>query len=294
MLRNTITATDHDIYSLILGEYGIGCPMNSPLPPTDDNPSFWIYRKGDDLLWHDARITERYDRRAIGLAVRLWGCSYTEAYSKIRRSDIPKIEVVEKIVYDRKVICGDSYEDYERVFWDTHCVSSRQLFAERCYPLRGYYIDNEIIMSSRESDPVYVYQLEKGWQVYRPSQPRTRRFKSIDIGGVLFGYDIAQTGGDMFITSSNKDRIVLKSLGYQAVAPSSETVHRPILERYPEMRLRWRNIYVLFDNDEVGIRSMRELCKGTEMVPVVLRSAEKDPADIIRRWGIDGLKYYIS
>jgi hypothetical protein len=91
------------------------------------------------------------------------------------------------------------------------------------------------------------------------------------------------------LTSSMKDALVLKhNLGVNAIAPQSESsIPKELLEH-----LRNKDVYVLFDSDDVGLEKMRELNRNYGFKTIVL--SEKDPYDLCLSKGTEALKteYY--
>jgi hypothetical protein len=271
--------TDEQIYYAILGDVKIGRKMHSPLPPRDDNPSFWLFRAGDRILWHDARRTEKYDRSARGLLREIAG---KDGYKLVKSKNLPNISLREDPAPKRSLVTKD-FNSWELRFWDNLGVDHRCLLRNKCYVVEDYSVNDRKLFSSGKSR-VYAYILGKDrYQLYRPDEDRVVRFRSINISNTLFGYDLLDGGGDLIITSSNKDRIVLSSLGYKACAPSSETVNSIIYNNYADMRLRYRNIYLLYDNDKTGLEKMEALSRELSVIPIILPATiGKDPADIAK------------
>lgn len=272
--------TDEQIYYAILGDVRIGRKMRSPLPPRDDNPSFWLFRTESGILWHDARRTDRYDRSARGLMREVFGA---DGWRLLKSRKVPEISLKEDPKPKRELVLRD-YDNHTLEFWDQHGVSRRDLLRNRCYVVDRYAVNSKTLFRSEESR-VYAYVFGKeSYQLYRPDENRNIRFRSLGITNVLFGYQYLESGGPLIITSSNKDRIVLSSLGYKACAPSGETVNTTIFRNYADMRLRFDKIYLLYDNDEVGVSKMTALSKELEVIPVVLGAAlGKDPAEHVLR-----------
>lgn len=281
--------SDDEIYAKLLGgNLCVGKKICSPLPPQDANPSFWLFRsESGELLWHDARLSEKYDRRAIGLAVQMWGVSYWEAKKRLRLTDTPFINFVEPPVPCRGVLVGE-LESWELPFWEAHCTTKRSLSRLHVYGLRGFYIDGVYKYRSEENNAKYVYVCSSdSYQMYKPFEDRTFRFRGHNIKNTLFGYNSLESGGNLVITSSMKDVIMFYNIGMKAIAPTSEGVFSGIREKYAELRNRFDNIYVCFDNDKKGREATRALCKEFDtLIPLYLSGGEKDGADIVKNYGL--------
>lgn len=280
---------DDVIYAKLLGgNIVVGEKTNSPLPPNDANPSFWLFR-GDDgsILWHDARISGKYDRRAIGLAVRLWGVTYAEAYKRLKMEPTPFISFKEVEKPKRGVVVGE-IQEWEMPFWEKHSTYKRTLSKLEVYGLRGFYIDGCFKYESEPNNARYVYVCgRESFQMYKPFEERTFRFRGHNLKNVLFGYNTLETGDDLVITSSMKDVIMFYNIGIKAIAPTSEGVFSGIREKYGELRNRFNNIYVCFDNDKKGREATKALCNEMWGIkPMFLSGPEKDGADIVKNYGL--------
>lgn len=88
-----------------------------------------------------------------------------------------------------------------------------------------------------------------------------------------------------YLTSSMKDALTLKhNLGVNAIAAQSETsVPNDLLDH-----LRDKDVYVVFDSDEVGLKEMRQLNQNFGFKTIVL--SEKDPYELVVRKGSQQLK----
>lgn len=288
--------TDELIYSAILGqEFSIGKKMPSPLPPDDANPSFWLFKSGERILWHDARKTGKYRRDAVNLAMEVWGCSYNEVYTKVRSKNLPPPIINIEPEHFKGIDVDDTMSAAEHAFWAQHQVPAQVLNQLSIHPLRGYYIDDDLVFSGYDRSPAYAYVFDRNsWQIYRPKESRTSKFRSHNINNTLFGLNKISSGGDVIVTSSYKDCAVLTSCGYKAVAPSSEVVQSSVYKHYSQLRLMFDRIFILYDNDDTGIRSAAELARNLCVTPIILPTKEKDPADIVKTYGVDSLKTILS
>ena len=83
--------------------------------------------------------------------------------------------------------------------------------------------------------------------------------------------------------------MVLRRLGYLAVAPIGETTLKSLLAMVRELSARFANIYIFYDSDAAGEASARNLHNITAWRPVFLPRPRivcpKDPADLVLRTG---------
>lgn len=282
--------SDEQIYAYILGDaLSIGKAICSPLPPEDSTPSFWLFEKEGRVLWHDARISHKADRRAIGLLKELYGDEWKKHYAALATSPVKAVSLVNYSEAVRSVVCKE-FEEYELPFWEAHSTTARTLNKLHIYALSGYFVDGECIDVSTRNNAKYAYVCSSNaFQVYKPYEDRQYRFRGHNLKGTLFGWNTLETGGDLIIASSMKDVVMFYNLGYKAIAPTSESVFSALREKRGEINLRFNNKYIVFDNDRTGINSMRRLEAETGWKGVVLGGKEKDPADIVKRYSLDDL-----
>jgi hypothetical protein len=96
----------------------------------------------------------------------------------------------------------------------------------------------------------------------------------------LQGHDV------LVITSSLKDIMAIKSLklNIDIIAPDSEnsTIKDAIMQPYIES---YKKIFVLFDNDEPGIKAAEKYKQIYPSLIPILLTMSKDPSDSIRDHG---------
>ena len=131
------------------------------------------------------------------------------------------------------------------------------------------------------------------FKIYQPLANKFDKWRSTR--PILEGYELLPEQGDLlFITSSYKDVGVLIKLGYAAIAPSSETSFTLLYEFLPELKKRFKHIYVFHNNDEVGkkssIKITKEQCLHYVNLPnELLIKNIKDPSDLVFK-KVNGLK----
>ena len=108
--------------------------------------------------------------------------------------------------------------------------------------------------------------------------------KSLDF---IFGYDqLPESGFQLIITGGEKDVLTLSSLGYNAISLNSET--SSLSQRIAdELITRFKEIVVLYDIDETGLKSSEKLCKAfgfrQAILPdTILAKNGKDISDFIK------------
>ena len=79
-----------------------------------------------------------------------------------------------------------------------------------------------------------------------------------------------EEGNDtLIITKSLKDVMCLRSLGYWAIAPHSESSR--ISELHVEnIHSKFNSVYVLYDNDEAGINGAKSMASAVSCSSVII------------------------
>lgn len=133
-------------------------------------------------------------------------------------------------------------------YWSKYNITEDILNFYNVYSLQYFKTSKGYNLSYTNEDPMYLYEINLGeYKIYRPfSKPKWLSTKTT----TLQGYNqLPEKGNLLIITKALKDVMTLYSLGYNAVAPSSETSRILILG---ELEDRFDNIIVLYDNDKTG------------------------------------------
>ena len=90
----------------------------------------------------------------------------------------------------------------------------------------------------------------------------------------------------LVITKSLKDVCVLHEYGIPAIAPCSENLFITDTQ-YNKLKQKYKNIFVLYDNDLAGVNSMNKIRKTHPDVRILLipRQYGKDISDVRRYCG---------
>lgn len=140
------------------------------------------------------------------------------------------------------------------------------------------------------TNPIYSYEINGKYKIYRPLNPTKygkwiSTTKAEDIQGLS---QLPSKGDLLIITSSMKDLLVLKTLGYNAIALGGEGNRIPakILDY---LYACFREILVFYDNDEAGINYGKKFSSeiGSDYIHIPLEYKEKDISDFIARYKMD-------
>ena len=152
----------------------------------------------------------------------------------------------------------------------------------------------------KSEDPCYVYTFNKSkrLKLYQPYSEYNKWRSNISINDV-FGYDyLPHFGDELFIVSGGKDMLCMWEMGYNAIAPQSESSKLPE-SVMKDLKSRFKNIYYLYDNDETGIRMATKFAEENEVNKIILSTEDmiwnyKDIADFCRGIGLNKTKELIE
>lgn len=291
--------TEEDIMLHYFGDFQAKtyfCPFRA-----EKTPSFKIlYHKGR-LKWIRFGLVDRLSS-PLDFVMMKYNISVQDAIRKIYlevKGDVNLIHNrLEVPVFKQSIKYTDDWENFELDYWKDYHVYRDTLDKFNVYPCTAYWIGNIKWHYSKLKDPLFVYlHSEESWTGYRPlAIDKENKFRKYNISKHIMGLNnLPKLGKDLFITSSYKDIMVLDIINIPAIAPHTEKSLLDI-ELIKDLKLRFKNIYVAYDNDETGISSSIELTKNYGLkywnVPKSCIGC-KDPSDLVKKEGIENLKQLI-
>lgn len=280
--------SDEDVYNYYLGSFEDNSWFSAPWR-SDDDPSLRISYYKKKWVWTDFGEDPR-PKNAIDFIIRYYSIPYYEALQK-GWNDIMQIN---GISLKKKVIKYNSTSyceirellDFELKYWENANITKKDLEYFNVYS--GEIRHNKILWHrSKENDPLFIYMWDKKLPIYkgyRPFAPESKlKFYAKNISGHIQGLDkLPETGNILIITKSYKDVIVWWKLGYPAIAPHSENMFISPFDLY-ELEGRFKQIYINYDNDEVGVKKSTQYSSENNLkyfnLPVTTRC--KDPFQFV-------------
>lgn len=282
------------------------CKINSPFRK-DDNPSFSIFigQKGDICFKDFGDSSVKGD--LIDLLCKVWNCSYQQALDKayilMRNTEkaLPGIRTTNsykssgkasQFVFDLQVKTRQ-WKDYDFEYWKSYGISPKWLKYAEVYPI-SYKIVTKTDYDSKKTSK-YIFLADKyaycfverkegkvTLKVYQPFN--TKGFKwsnKHDRSVISLWTKVPKKGKRICICSSLKDALCLwANTGIPAVSVQGEG-YSMSETAVNELKKRFEKIYVLFDNDEPGLKDGEKLSHETGFINVVLPPFEggKDISD---------------
>lgn len=294
-LRDKINEVNMTFY--YIGIKSLPCVIHSPLR-RDNNPSFGIYMgKNDKVYWIDYATKESgsiYD-----LLCRLWNCSFIEMLIKIN-NDLHEFKnnTSEGVFYkDNKYSKKNNskndssntshtlntleckvreWEQHDINYWGSYGISLQWLKYAEVYPISHKIITNRkgrFVFSTDKYAYAYVEHKENKvtLKIYQPFNKRGFKWSNKHDRSVISLWSkIPKSGDKVVICSSLKDALCLwANTGIPAIAVQGEGYNMSETA-INELKKRFNKVYILFDNDIVGLKDGEKLSKSTGFINIVL------------------------
>lgn len=200
---------------------------------------------------------------------------------KIKDKEISKIQIEVQ-----------EFTDSELKWWGKYGISKDILKRFNVYSCKHIFLNDQLFAESQQHCPIFGYYGKKyqGLELWRCYFPKRTSFRFITNwpSKKIQGYDqLPKKGKLLVITKSMKDSMCLYSCGITACAPNSENLFIPdkVLE---DLKNRFENIVVLYDNDRPGLYNMAKIRKEHPELTYVFipkRYGSKDISDFYKDHG---------
>lgn len=256
---------------------------------------------------------------AINFVSKLYNCSTQESIQKIFKDlnlnlggsvsspTIPKRVLSEGFSTEDNVVLmpvkqSFTIEDFN--YWKQYYISLPMLTKYSISSCKEVYIkrikENSTVFFARYSktNPMYCYEVGSTHKIYRPLNPTKRgkwlsTTKANDIQGMQ---QLPEKGKLLIITSSMKDLLVLKLLGYDAIALGGEGNRIPA-KLLDYLYASFTELLVFYDNDKAGMNYGEKLASeiGSKYIYIPIKyEDEKDISDFIKSFGIEQTRCLIN
>lgn len=289
------------IFRRILGlDLRINKLIHSPLRE-DKNPSFCIYLNRDKniLMYKDYATGEGGD--VIKLYSQLKGLTYKQAVRALKKDIDPCWEAdVYKYTPKREAakigVKRKKWLKQDLKYWGQYGISQETLDRYQVAPIAEYIVGDKCRFRYTKECPMYVYKIFNSLKIYRPmSQKRIDKWRTTCSAYDIQGWEQLRFVKNeiLIITKSLKDVMALSEMGYNAIAPSSENTQMPD-EVIAAIKQLTNKVYILFDNDEAGIKASEKLWKKCPSWNRIFMGGEKDISDYISKNGIEKAKEWLT
>lgn len=288
---------EFDILNHYFGINELPVIINSPLRQ-DRNPSFGLHTDGRRIHYVDYATRDRGG--LLDLLGKYWGVSYMEVLQRIwedlpnfssttptfrERSSSVRIKEAKDVDLQCRV---RDWQKHDIEYWESFGISLAWLKYADIYPVsHKIVIINGVRYVFGADKYAYAYVERKEGKVtlkiYQPFNKNGYKWNNKhDKSVISLWTKVPEFGDKICICSSMKDALCLwANTGIPALAIQGEG-YRISDTAVNELKRRYREIYILLDNDEAGLKDGLSLSESTGFTNLVLPQFKegKDISDL--------------
>lgn len=302
------------ILSYYLGITDIPCTISSPFRE-DRHPSFRIFSfDGNRIYYKDFSTKEKGS--LFNLLEKLWHCSFKEVLYRINNDIIVKQNMPVKKYNKQCNIRGlhspnnkvdlqctiREWRPYDIEYWKSYGITLEWLKYAEVYPVAYKIIvkgDKRYVFNADKYAYAYVEHKEGKvtLKIYQPFNKNGYKWCNKHDRSVLSLWTkVPKQGDKICICSSLKDALCLwANTGIPAIALQGEgySMSKTAIN---ELKKRFKNVYILLDNDKAGLKDAVSLAETTGFKNIVLPqfNTGKDLSDFYRIKGRTEFKTLIE
>ena len=192
---------------------------------------------------------------------------------------------------------------YDLEYWNKYGISRDWLEWANVHPISYFFINNQIYAADKYA---YVYLEWKDeietQKIYQPyNHNGAKWFSSYNSSVWSLWKKLPKNGDKLIITSSLKDALCLwENIGIPSCSLQSESTY-PKPKVIQQLKDRFENIYVFFDNDfnsidNPGRKFSNKLCNtfNLKKLEIPTKYMAKDPSDLMMYYGEERFKEIIN
>ena len=294
-------ASEAQIVSYYLGIQKVPCIINSPLRQ-DRHPSFGLYSpNGTEINYID--FSTRDSGTIFTLLKNMWNLDYPEVFKRICQ-DFSKFNSKATVIKSSKCDItsqGSSsnidmkckvreWKDYDLEYWASYGITLPWLKYANVYPISHKIIvkdGKEFVFGADKYAYAYV-EFKEGKTTLKIYQPFNKRgFKwanKHDRSVISLWTKVPKTGDKIVVCSSLRDALCLwanTSIPAIAIQGEGYGISNTAIN---ELKRRYKEVYILLDNDEAGLRDGEKLSASTGFINLVLPNINgaKDVSDLYK------------
>ena len=294
-------SSEAQIVSYYLGIQKVPCIINSPLRQ-DRHPSFGLYSpNGTEINYID--FSTRDSGTIFTLLKNMWNLDYPEVFKRICQ-DFSRFNSKATVIKSSKCDVtsqGSSsnidmkckvreWKDYDLEYWASYGITLPWLKYANVYPISHKIIvkdGKEFVFGADKYAYAYV-EFKEGKTTLKIYQPFNKRgFKwanKHDRSVISLWTKVPKTGDKIVVCSSLKDALCLwanTSIPAIAIQGEGYGISNTAIN---ELKRRYKEVYILLDNDEAGLRDGEKLSASTGFINLVLPNINgaKDVSDLYK------------
>lgn len=260
-----------------------------------ETPSFNIFPTMGTGEWRYKDFATGDDGSCFDLVMKLFNISFPEALQKINsdltllldaspepaKSNRQLAQATPKFEIKRK-----QFNDAEQGFWLKFGINEQTLKRFNVSSLEEFSttskIGNPYTTKSSFDKFIFAYENDNWVKLYKPLDEKKYKFQYLGTKeqGFIFGWkQLPESGELVIITGGEKDVMTLAAKGFNAITLNSETATLP-KSIVDELKLRFKTILVLYDNDETGLKQSNILAVAHGLHRLVLPTLQNNGKDI--------------
>jgi len=289
----------------------IGKPILSPLRE-EKHPSFNIYKddKSGQYLFNDFGSGQKGDcinfveiikdthfKGAIEILQNEFNCIIDDDDNvnkplALKKDKSPQENLLKSAETTKsfKISSKRKFDKPEADYFKQYKIKPEIIKKYNVLALDSYTLSSGITINGKENELIFCYNHNDWVKIYKPFEAN-HKYRFVHLGkkqsDFIFGYNqLPGVADQLIITGGEKDVLTLASLGYNAISLNSETATISTAKA-TELLTRFKEIVVLYDIDETGLRESEKLCKAFGFKQAFLPSGlypvnEKDISDFIK------------
>ena len=297
--------SEFDILHHYFGVKNIPCVISNPLR-VDNHPSLGFYSTdGVKIHWVDLSTKERGG--TFDLLGKFWGESYSNVLLHVWEdsSKIAKTNGFSEFA-DRKIVSTKEHSSnidlqcktrewrqYDIEYWESYGISLEWLKYADIYPISHKIVIKDgkrFVFPADKYAYTYVERKEGviTLKIYQPYNKKGFKWANRHNRSVVSLWTkVPEFGDKICICASMKDALCLwANTGIPAIAIQGEGYGMSDTA-VSELRRRFKEVYILLDNDKAGLEDAKKLSESTGFTNIVLPqfSGGKDVSDLFKSRG---------
>jgi len=180
------------------------------------------------------------------------------------------------------------FTNSELHYWNEYYQDVEDLKREEIYSIKKAYLNKKLL---NLADLRFGYFYSGMWKIYQPMENKRKKWLSNVPLTYLDGKDNIKNCETAWVTKSKKDKMLLLKLYNCVISTQNESISCFSQENVDFIKNNSKKQVVLYDADEVGVRSCQEITKKFNMdycnVPKsYLAEGLKDFGDVCAKYGI--------
>lgn len=277
------------------GQLAAGKNISNPfLPEKQKTPSFNIFQANQNE-WRYKDFATGDEGSCFDLVMNLFNIPFSDSLEIINSNLFLYLEnsSISNFSSEKTIQEVPSYSIIKRPFsqpelnyWQKFGITEETLERFNVKALAQFSSVNKngnpYSIKSNVENFIFAYENDNWVKLYKPLGDKQFRFQYLGRkeSDFIFGWkQLPENGEIVFITGGEKDVMSLVALDFNAISLNSETA--ALLNNIAnELKQRFRNVIVLYDNDETGIKHSDILAKKHNFNRLVLPEIPNNGKDI--------------